>query len=76
MEPGIFPEVRLFLIVTEEYTQGVQALCDPRAKREGSSGRYRTPSGGERVCGRFSEGVTRDVTGERIGVYHRPKIGE
>jgi hypothetical protein len=38
--------VRLFLIVTEECAQGVQALCDPRAKREGSSGRSRTPSGG------------------------------
>jgi hypothetical protein len=49
MEPGSFPEVHLFLTATEEYAQGVQALCDPCVKREGSSGRSRTPSGGERV---------------------------
>jgi hypothetical protein len=34
-EPGSFPEVHHFLTVTEEYAQGVQALCDPCAKRKG-----------------------------------------
>jgi hypothetical protein len=64
------------LQATEEHAQGVQALCDPCVKREGSSGRSRTPSGGERVCGRISRGVTWDATGEGIGVYHRPKTGD
>jgi hypothetical protein len=32
MEPGSFHEVCLFLIITEEYAQEVQALCDPCAK--------------------------------------------
>ena len=54
-EPGSFPAVRLFLTVTKEYAQGVQTLCDPRAKREGSSRRYRTPSGGEGVADVFPE---------------------
>jgi hypothetical protein len=31
-EPGSFPEVCLFLTATEEYAQGVKALCDPCAK--------------------------------------------
>jgi hypothetical protein len=76
MEPGSFPEVHLFLTATEEYVQGVQDLCDPCVKGEGSSGRSRTPSGGEKVCGRISRGVTWDATGKGIGVYHRPKTGD
>jgi hypothetical protein len=31
-EPGSILEVHLFLIVTEEYAQGVKALCDPCTK--------------------------------------------
>ena len=58
MEPGSFTEAHLFPTATEEYVQGVKTLCDPCVKREGSSGRSRTPSGGERVCGRVSRGVT------------------
>jgi hypothetical protein len=67
--------VRLFLTVTEEYAQGVQTLCDPCAKRKGSSRRSRTPSGGEGVCKCISRGVSWDATRERNGVYHRPKTG-
>jgi hypothetical protein len=74
MELGSFLAVHLFLTVTEEYVQGVQDLCDPFTKLEGSSIRSRTPSGGERFCGRVSRGVTWDAVGEGIGVYHRPKI--
>jgi hypothetical protein len=29
---GVSLTVCLFLTITEEYAQGVQALCDPRAK--------------------------------------------
>jgi hypothetical protein len=76
MEPGSIPEVHLFLTVTEEYAQGVQALCDPRAKRKGSSGRSRTPSGGEGVCGCISRGVSWDAIGKGTGVYHRPETGD
>jgi hypothetical protein len=39
----------------EEYAQGVQDLCDPCAKRRGSSRRSRTPSGGEGVVDIFPE---------------------
>jgi hypothetical protein len=67
--------VRLFLTITEEYAQGVQTLCDPRAKREGSSGRSRTPSGGEGVCGRVSRGVTWDAARKGTGVYLGPETG-
>ena len=72
-ELGSFPEVHLFLTVMEEYAQGVQTLCDPRAQREGSSRRSRTPSGGEGVSGRISIGVAWDATREGTGVYHRPE---
>ena len=75
-EPGSIPEVHLFLTVTEEYAQGVKALCDPRAKRKGSSERSRTPSGGEGVYGCVSRGVTWDAARKGIGVYHRPKNGD
>ena len=51
MEPGIIPEVCLFLTITKECVQRAQALSDPRAKRKGSSGRCRTPFGGEGVVG-------------------------
>jgi hypothetical protein len=71
-----FLEVHLFLTTSKENAQGVQALCYPCVKREGSSGRSRTPSDGERVCGRISRGVTWDVAEEFIGVYHRPKTGD
>jgi hypothetical protein len=75
MEPGSFPGVRLFLIVTEVYAQGVKTLCDPCTKQEGSSGRSRTPSSGEGVCGRISRGVAWDAAGKGTGVYHRPETG-
>ena len=55
MEPGSFPAIRLFLTVTKEYAQGVKTLCDPRAQREGSSRRSRTPSGGEGAADVFPE---------------------
>jgi hypothetical protein len=69
-------EVRLFLAVTEEYAQGVKNLCDPCAKRKGSSRRSRTPSGGEGVCRRISRGVAWDAARKRIGVYYRPETGD
>jgi hypothetical protein len=75
-EPGSIPEVHLFLTATEEYVQGVQALCDPRSKRKGSSRRSRTPSGGEGVCGHISRGVAWDAARKRIGVYYRPETGD
>ena len=75
IEPGSFPEVRLFLTITEEYAQGVQTLCDPRAKQEGSSGRSRTLSDGEGVCGSISRGVAWDADGKGTGVYNRPETG-
>jgi hypothetical protein len=70
----VFPAVRLILTVTEEYAQGVQTLCDPRAQREGSSRRPRTPSSGEGVCGRISRGVAWDAAEDGTGVYLRPEI--
>jgi hypothetical protein len=75
MEPGSFPEVHLFLAATEEHAQGVQALCDPCVKREGSSGRSRTPSGGERVCRRISGGVTWDATERELEFTIDLKLG-
>jgi hypothetical protein len=53
----------------------VKTLCDPCAKREGSSGRSRTPSGGEGVCGRISRGVAWDAARKGTGVYLRPETG-
>ena len=67
--------VHLFLTVTEEYAQGVKTLCDPCTKREGSSERSRTPSGGEGVRRCISRGVAWDVAGKRTGVYHRLETG-
>ena len=75
-KPGSFPEVCFFLTVTEEYVQGVQALCDPCTQRKGSSRRSRTPSGGVGVCERISRGIACDATGKRIGVYYRPETGD
>jgi hypothetical protein len=43
---------------------------------KGSSGRSRTPSGGEGVCGRISRGVAWDAIGKGTGVYHRPETGD
>jgi hypothetical protein len=37
MKPGSFSEVHLLLVAMEEHAQGVQALCDPCVKLEGSS---------------------------------------
>ena len=72
-ELGSFPEVHLFLATSEEHAQGMQDLCDPCVKQEGSSKMSRTPFGGERVCGRISRGVTWDATRRRIGFYYRPE---
>jgi hypothetical protein len=55
--------------------QGAQTLCDPRAKRKRSSGRPRTPSGGEGVCGRISRGVAWDAARKGTGVSIDLKLG-
>jgi hypothetical protein len=73
---GVYPEVHLFLTVTKEYAQGLQALRDPCAQRKGSSRRSRTPSGGEGVCRRISIGVAWDAARKRIGVHYRPETRE
>jgi hypothetical protein len=76
MELGSLPTVRLFLTVTEEYAQGVQTLCYPHTKREGSSRRSRTPSGGEEFADVFPEELLGMPPKKGIGVYHRPETGD
>jgi hypothetical protein len=73
---GVSPEVHLFLIITEEYAQGVQSYAILTLNEKGSSGRSRTPSSGEGVGGSVSRGVTWDAAGRGIGVYHRPGTGD
>jgi hypothetical protein len=53
----------------------VQTLCDPRTKRKRSSGRPRTPYGGEGVCGRISRGVAWDAARRGTGVSIDLKLG-